>query len=387
MMQRSRRCSVAGFSLFVVGTILAQEPPAATQPADAPRVELSQEEWNFGVAWQGQPLKHDIVVKNAGTAPLEVVDVKTSCGCTVSTKPKSPLAPGESDKMTIGYDSLKRVGAANQTITLMTNDPARPNIGIRLTGEVRAAYDLAPKDGLVFGQLYQTSAETRTVEIVNKYTDKLALKLKPGQEFGPFTVELKETEPGMRYTLAATTNPPLKVDRYQPNIVLETGIELVPEIKVLVYAFVQPPVAVRPNKLFLPKNSVSEMKRVLRVSHTPDTPLEIKSVRATPDSVTAVVEPPQPGPDGKPSDTFQITVTLPPGTLIPEGVEPSIEITTTAAAPEYQTLVVPIQLVAPPQRTGAPRPTTAPAGVPGPRPPIERDRTSKEQSAGAGTNP
>jgi len=323
--------------------MVSGQEPSATEPAAAPRIQLSSQEWNFGVAWQGQPLEEVIEVKNVGNAPLEILDVKSSCGCTVPTRPKSPLAPGASDVMKIKYDAAKRVGKANQTVTLVTNDPTQSNVVIKLLGEVKPAYEMDPKEGLLFGQLYQSSAEKRTVTIVNKYTDKFHLKLKEGQEFSGFDVQLEELEPGTKYTVTAVTRPPLKVDRFQADVVLLTDLQLIPEIRVPVYGFVQPPVSVRPTKLFLPQNSVSEMKRVLRVSHSPDHPIQITGVKASHEAIKVTLEQTTAGQ----LDTFQITVVLPPGDMIPEGVEPQIEITTNSSDPAYQKLVVPIQMVLP----------------------------------------
>ena len=376
---RSWYCCV--FALACLGSgglVMAQDQPT-TAAASAPRLELSSQEWNFGSAWQGQMLKGDIKLTNVGQAPLEITDVRPSCGCTVATKPKSPLAPGESDTMTLSYDGAHRLGSAHQTVTLITNDPTQPSVAIRLVGEVKPLFDIEPKDGLVFAKLLRSSLETRTVEITNKYKDKMFLKLKEGQDFGPFQIELREIEPGMRYSVTATTKPPLKVDRYQPNVELLTGLELVPEIKVLAYGFVQPPVDVRPAKLFLPQNSVSPMKRVLRVMHTEDYPVRITAVRSTDDAVKVALEPPQLGPDGKLIDSYQITVTLPPGDLLALGGEPAIEITTSAPDPEFQKLVVPIQVVQPAQTASAPSvgPHARVAPTTSPEPPVQQTPPSQ----------
>jgi hypothetical protein len=325
----------------------AQDQPPAETPG-MPRIELSASEWNFGTAWQGQPLKHEFTVKNAGTAPLEISEVSSSCGCTVPTKPKSPLAPGESSTMTISYDSAKRTGEAQQTVTLITNDPARHSVPIKLLGEVKPLYDVEPKEGLIFGQLTQSTRQTRSVTITNKYTNALRLEPAEGQDFGPFDIQLKADEPGLRYTLSATTRPPLNVDHYQVMIVLNTGLELVPQIRVPIYGFVQPPVNIRPTKLFLPKNSVSEMKRIIQLSYAADYPVEVTAVKASHDAIKVSYRKAEPGPDNQPVDAYQITVVLPPGEMIPAGAEPTVEILTSAKDPQYQRFVVPIQIIAPP---------------------------------------
>src|SRR5256885_16199460 len=65
--------------------------PGADKPAptgDQPKLVLSQNEWDFGTKWYGEKCEGSVTLKNEGKADLTVVNVKTSCGCTVA-KPKS----------------------------------------------------------------------------------------------------------------------------------------------------------------------------------------------------------------------------------------------------------------------------------------------------------
>ncbi len=364
MSARSSKTAAAVVLIELCAFAGGQEPPSGAPAGGTPKLELSSNEFDFGEAWQGQELKKEFTLKNVGDAPL-TLEVKSSCGCTVPTKPKSPLAPGESDKMTISYDSVKRVGKANQTVTLNTNDPAQPSANIRISGNIKPMYEMEPKEGLVFGELYQNTADTRKVAIINKYTEPLHLRLKPGQDFGPFHIELTSDEPGARYTLSATTRPPLAVNRYQTPVIIETGNTLVPEIRTMVYGFVQAPVSVRPMKLFLPQNSPSAMKRVLRVTFTPDYPIQVLGVRTSHESIQAQLEPLRPSEDGKPVDTFQIVVTLPPGNTLPADASPKIEITTDARDEPYRLLTVPIEIIQPPAAGRAAPPATQAAPTAG----------------------
>lgn len=360
------RCrSRKSWTVLLVGLTFAAvagaQPPAPAEPG-GPRLQLSTQQWNFGVIWQGQTLKQAVTVTNVGDAPLEVLDVITSCGCTMPTKPKSPLAPGESDVMTLSYHSGQRVGADNQTITLKTNDPTQPSVVIRIVGEVKRVYELAPRDGLVFGQLYRNSGETRRVTITNHYEAPLLLALKKDQDFGPFHVDLKVLELGQRYELSATTRPPLAVGRHQTYIELETGLEVLPEIKSIVYGFVQPPVTVRPAKLFWPRSYPTEMKRILHVAHAPDHPIEVTGARANVDAIKVEVERALPATDRSSSPAFKISVTIPPADRMPPDVDLQIEITTNSTEPECQKLIVPIQIIT--GSTGGARPAPGAAQQP-----------------------
>ncbi len=343
-----KRClwSVSAVALTCLG-ICAVAAAQESRPAAAPRLELGAREWNFGEVWQGEPLSFEFQVKNAGDAPLEISDVKSSCGCTVPTKPKSPLAPGESDTVKISFDSVKRHGAQSQTVTFATNDPQQPMTSFKLSGTIKPVYDITPANSISFGKLYQDSQESRSVEIIDRYTDKMPLKLKEGQDFGSYTVELKEIKPDEHYQLTATPKLPLAVGEARGRVVLLTGIERLPEIEVLIFGAVQPPVAVSRSSLLLPKNSVRAIEQVLYVSYPPNHPVRILEAKATIESIKVEIREAKAN-ESKPEQSAQeIVVVLPPGNQVPDGAEPSIEITTDCKDAAYQKLVVPIRIVFP----------------------------------------
>jgi len=57
---------------------------------------------------------------NTGSAPLVITNAKGSCGCTVPTWPRDPIAPGESGVIEVRY-ATDRIGAFSKTVTLTTN--------------------------------------------------------------------------------------------------------------------------------------------------------------------------------------------------------------------------------------------------------------------------
>ena len=57
---------------------------------------------------------------NRGRAPIVISNVKTTCGCTVSTYPKQAILPGESATIDIKY-ATNRVGTFSKSITVISN--------------------------------------------------------------------------------------------------------------------------------------------------------------------------------------------------------------------------------------------------------------------------
>lgn len=74
---------------------------------------------------------------NSGKEPLIITSAKGSCGCTVPTYPKEPIAPGETAEIRVKYDT-KRVGPFTKTVTVNSN-AATPKVVLRIKGTVEAA--------------------------------------------------------------------------------------------------------------------------------------------------------------------------------------------------------------------------------------------------------
>jgi len=73
---------------------------------------------------------------NTGNAPLIIQDVKSTCGCTVPTKPKEPIAPGKTGKIEVKYNMSP--GPIRKTITVESNAVNVPGgtIALKIKGEV-----------------------------------------------------------------------------------------------------------------------------------------------------------------------------------------------------------------------------------------------------------
>ena len=95
---------------------------------------------DYGVIDNKSDGARKFVFKNNGTEPLIIKNAKGSCGCTVPTWPREPIAPVDSGEIGVQYDT-KRVGKFTKTITLSTNASKAPVI-LTIKGEVNPP----PKD-------------------------------------------------------------------------------------------------------------------------------------------------------------------------------------------------------------------------------------------------
>lgn len=318
-----------------------------------PKLLLSAQEWSFGEVWQGTPLSFELTIKNVGDAPLEIPEVKSSCGCTVASKPKSPLAPGESDTVKVTFDSVKRRDHQAQTITFITNDPEAPEAAFRVVGTVKPVYDIKSGVGgrlvnsMSFGRLFPGTHEARTVEIFNRYKEALELKLIKGQDFGDYEIVLETLKPGQHYKLTVTPKNPLPIGEARGRAQFETGLDVLPNFEILVFGSVQPPVSITPAELRLPRKLVMPLKQTLAVWCAPDKPVKIVAVKANAEAIKVQVRDAKPDPSQPEKALQEIVVELPPPSQLPADLEPAIEIETDADDPAYRKLTIPIKLIGP----------------------------------------
>ena len=100
-------------------------------------ITIDKEVHDYGNVDQGGNGECTFTVTNTGNAPLIISMCKGSCGCTVPTCPKEPIAPGASATITVKYDT-NRVGPINKTVTITSNATNEPSKMIRIKGYIVA---------------------------------------------------------------------------------------------------------------------------------------------------------------------------------------------------------------------------------------------------------
>ena len=97
-----------------------QEPVGPTTT-----VEFKEKAYDFGKVMDGDIVEHDYHFTNTGDEPLILKNVKASCGCTVPTWPRKPVAPGDKGVIHARFDTKRRgrPGGApqNKRITVTGN--------------------------------------------------------------------------------------------------------------------------------------------------------------------------------------------------------------------------------------------------------------------------
>ncbi|MEA3445135.1 MAG: DUF1573 domain-containing protein [Bacteroidota bacterium] len=120
--------------LFVLPQIFGQDKGKTVDKKKQAEITFEKTIHDFGtIPYRGDG-KCEFVFKNTGKSPLVLTNVKSSCGCTVPTWPREPIAKKKEGTIKVKYDT-KRQGRFTKTITVYCNASNSP---VRLTvrGEV-----------------------------------------------------------------------------------------------------------------------------------------------------------------------------------------------------------------------------------------------------------
>lgn len=108
--------------------------PAPTGPTTT--IQYEQDKFDFGVADEGEVVKHIFKFKNVGSEPLLITNCKGSCGCTVPTWPKEPIPPGGSGEIKVEFNTKGKPGRQSKRVTVTANTVPTETF-IEVAGEVR----------------------------------------------------------------------------------------------------------------------------------------------------------------------------------------------------------------------------------------------------------
>lgn len=296
----------------------ARAPGTAVGSDEGPHpvIEAMEPVYDFGTEWIGPQLQHTFKIKNAGDKTLEITRVKPSCGCTVAGNYPRKIEPGETGDFPFSIASTKLRGRFQKSITVSSNDPVTPDLRLALKGEVRRYVDVSPANAN-FGKIIGQDKQTRILNITNNTDKKLSASISPTTD-GKFAYELVETEPGTKYELRVTANPPFEPGTLSSRVTLKTGIDKQPEITISSRATVPARLDLQPTLIALRSmpNRGSDSRgisRVVRFTNYGINPVDVLGASVDDPSVTATVN------ERTKGKAYTVLVQFPPGYEVPDG--------------------------------------------------------------------
>jgi len=114
----------------------------ATPKIEGAGISFVTETIDYGTVAHNSDGKREFVFTNNGNKPLIITNTQGSCGCTVPTTPKEPIAPGAKGVIGVKY-ATDRVGPFTKTVTVTSNAEGQPTKILTIKGTVLPAE--APK--------------------------------------------------------------------------------------------------------------------------------------------------------------------------------------------------------------------------------------------------
>jgi len=142
-----------------------------------PKLDLRKSEIDLGTIYSGALIRTPITISNAGTEPLTITNVRTSCGCTTVKQPTEALKPGQSATIEVEFNSAGFRGRAVKYVYLQTNDPGADYHTITLRVDIKEELVPVPPVSVIWlGNVPVGKAQSKTMIFANASGAKLTVK-------------------------------------------------------------------------------------------------------------------------------------------------------------------------------------------------------------------
>lgn len=113
----------------------AKTTVTALPKVDGAGMVFENETIDYGNIAHNADGNRQFVFTNNGNKPLIITNTQGSCGCTVPTTPKEPIAPGAKGMIGVKY-ATDRVGPFTKTVTVTSNAAGQPTKTLTIKGNV-----------------------------------------------------------------------------------------------------------------------------------------------------------------------------------------------------------------------------------------------------------
>ncbi len=226
----------------------------ALSAAASPRLVVERDLVDLGDVVKGESADVTFEIRNAGSAPLRILDVETTCGCTLASHDEV-IAAGQSGKVHITLTTDNLWGSVTRGVTVRSDDPDREEQHLTLRANVVGSVHRLP------GGTLRVSNSRGPMQ-----QQQLLLRKDPGER-GPMRLEglsssaswlraearpVSPGDPGL-----AEAMPPVQsgdwllevsylggapAGKTMEQVKMRTGLRLEPEISIPVIVVVLPPV-------------------------------------------------------------------------------------------------------------------------------------------------
>lgn len=156
---------------------------------------------------------------NTGDAPLVVLSARANCGCTTPRFSDSPVMPGDTVRVVVGYDASGRPGRFSKNVVVSTNAvPSKTTLVVTGTviGSAATLQGRYPVDGgamwlrtsvLSYGDVPRTATGGQYIECYNASADTLRPTVVSRPSYISAIVSPSEVPPGENFVISTVFDP------------------------------------------------------------------------------------------------------------------------------------------------------------------------------------
>lgn len=333
-------------SLFTVAALVAAvATPALAQEetTGAPKLVVEQSIIDAGTVPQGKVLDIEFKLANQGTAPLDVISVRPTCGCTVADYDKQVPAGG-TGSVKAHVDTTDFAGPISKSILLRTNDPDNPAMTLVIKSDVKPYIEVLPRKLMRFNVVQKDPAVEKVVVVGGADDDDFKVTgVDSSEDFLKATVRPLEGDERIagkgprQYEVSMAVAPDAPVGPVSGDLVVHTNHPKAPKVDIKVYGVVRALVHVTPPQIQFGsvESKLRPGRNVIVVNNRPgEHPLQLTKVSVDDPAFVASSSTIEEG------RRYQVTVTVKDSA---EAGAHDATLTIATNDPDYPTIEVPVR--------------------------------------------
>jgi hypothetical protein len=227
-----------------LGLWAATAAPAATW-ADGLFDELSKD---FGSVQRGNMASHSFRVTNKTRNPVNIFNVRVSCGCTTAWGVKTFLQPGESTTIEAQMDTSRFVGVRSVTIFVQFDRPHFEEVRLWIQANARNDFSVTPAT-LSVGQVKRgsTPAASTTITFHGHQGARITEVLGESNYIRPAVKEVRRQDHEVVYQVTARLRSDTPVGKWYTDVWVKTNLPSLPQVRVPLTVEVESALTVSPS--------------------------------------------------------------------------------------------------------------------------------------------
>lgn len=253
------------YGLVVVASLWTAGTALSATWADALFDEFSKD---FGSVPRGPMLSHPFRVVNNTRGPVNISEVRVSCGCVSAVALKGSLKPGESTHIVVRMDTTRFSGLKSVTVHVQFNQPAFEEVRLTVQANGRNDFSVTP-DTLAFGRLKRGGTPSVSV-LLSFYgnNDTKITEVKCESNYiQPRAQVVRRLDSEITYQVTARLRADAPVGKWYSDVWLKTNDAAMAPIRVPLTVEIESALSVNPEMVTLgtvKRGSESERRVIVR---------------------------------------------------------------------------------------------------------------------------